>query len=546
MNDYEIHLVEELRAGRLTRRELVRRAGVMGLSTSAVGALLAACGSGGAGSSSSTGHTRAPAPVRGGSLKVSVIAPAAGIDPVMVNDSGGVMTVQQVGEYLIATDANLHLIPLLARAWKTGATPDVWTFELRRGVRFNDGSEMTADDVVATFDRLTDKSVASAALSAFAGVLSNGQIERIDAYTVRFHLDRPVASFPYYVTQTVPQTVILPKGYVIGSFAKQPIGTGPFLLESYNPQQAATLRRNRRYWRRDLPFLDRVSLDYYADTTSQSLALQNGSIDVMAETPYGGDQALFSDPSLKVTFVPSSGYRAIHMRTTVKPFSDQRVRQALALCLNRPQIVHALFGGHATLGDDHGVAPIFPSSVPIAQRHQDYATAKRLLAAAGYPRGMALKLVSERYLEIPQYVQIVQQMVKPIGVDISLDLMPQAAYYGSGHNQPWLQVPFGCVDWAGRGTVSQLLTPAYTCNGIWNAAKWCDPRFGRLLNELDATLALDRQRAISADLERIQSTAVPAIIAYWLNEPRAMRHQVHGIALTDTASLNLAHAYVRS
>jgi peptide/nickel transport system substrate-binding protein len=232
------------------------------------------------------------------------------------------------------------------------------------------------------------------------------------------------------------------------------------------------------------------------------------------------------------------------MRVNQKPWDDKRVRQALALTLDRQQIVQALFQGKADIGNDHGFAPIFPAYSPIPQRTQDVAKAKSLLSDAGYPNGFTATLTTENYVEVPQFVTIVKQMAAAAGITINLNLEDQSTYYGSGANQPWLQVPFGCVDWASRGSPSQLILPAYTCSGIWNSAQWCLPQFDALLKQYDASVDIGARKALAQQMETIQNEEVPAIIGYWLKLPRAMRKNVHGIGLSDTGNLDATHAYL--
>jgi len=153
--EYGHHLVEEVLNGRLTRRELIVRASVMGLSATAIGSLLAACGSSGTTATTSPSASAVPAKT-GGTLRVTLVPPAAALDPVTMYDAGAIATVQQVCEYLAWVENDLTLRPVLATSWSSDSTGKVWTFKLRPGVTFNDGSPFTADDVVATFERLVN------------------------------------------------------------------------------------------------------------------------------------------------------------------------------------------------------------------------------------------------------------------------------------------------------------------------------------------------------------------------------------------------------
>jgi peptide/nickel transport system substrate-binding protein len=251
---------------------------------------------------------------------------------------------------------------------------------------------------------------------------------------------------------------------------------------------------------------------------------------VTLEARYQGSQALFDNPSIRMQREPSSAYRALHLRVDTKPLDSPLVRRAIALSLDRPALVQGLYSGRADVGNDHAFAPVYPTRPDTPpQRRQDYPAARRLLAQAGHPRGLALPLTLEQFEDVPQYGIFAKQMCKPAGIDVKLEILSQAEYYGSGDNQPWLTVPAGITDWASRGTASQTIGPAYRCGAVWNSAHWCDERFERLMRDFDAELDLERRRGLAAQAARIQHDAVPAVIAYWIDDLRASRVEVGGL-----------------
>jgi peptide/nickel transport system substrate-binding protein len=524
--DYELHLAEEAAAGRLSRKELLRRAAVVGLSASTV-QLLAAC----QGDDDEGAADSGERPRRGGTLVFGTPVSGREPDPWFAIDTGGVVTAQLACEYLVRPGQGNVLRPALAESWRPGATTREWTFDLRRDVRFHDGTALTADDVVATFDVIADPKRGSSALSAFGGVLSRGGIEKAGEHRVRFHLDRPYADFPYLVSNYTYSAVILPRTYEPGTFVQGGVGTGPYVLRDYVPTQQARYVRNGRYWRRGLPYLEGVTLRYYADYAAIVLALQSGEADVTLEARYQGSQALFDNPSIRMQREPSSAYRALHLRVDRPPLDSPLVRRAIALSLDRPALVQGLYSGRADIGNDHAFAPVYPTHPDTpAQRRQDYAEARRLLEQAGHPRGLALDLTIEQFEDVPQYGIFAKEMCKPAGIDVKLEILSQAQYYGSGANQPWLSVPAGITDWASRGTASQTIGPAYRCGAVWNSAHWCDERFERLMREFDGELDVQRRRRLAADAAKIQHDAVPAVIAYWIDDLRASRTSVRGLS----------------
>ena len=222
---YGNHAIDEFLAGRLTRRELLRYASVMGLSLAGGGLLDAP-------------PARAQGAASTQTIRVAHLTPAGAVDPLTVTDAASLALLNQTGEFLIDDDGEkLMLKPALALSWQPNDKGDVWTFKLRPNVKFHDGQLFTAKDVAATFDRLADPASGSAALSVLKGVLSKGGAKVVDEHTIAFHLDAPNGNFPYYVSSDNYNAVILPANYA-GGYEKTFIGTGPFRFEKYQDRKS--------------------------------------------------------------------------------------------------------------------------------------------------------------------------------------------------------------------------------------------------------------------------------------------------------------------
>src|SRR5437660_10289445 len=152
------HIIDEFAAGRLSRRDFIRRGTVVGISVPLLGSILAACGSSGSSSSPSGGSSSA-AGKAGAVIKAGIVVPTAAINPVTVADQGGLDMLGQTGEYLTFSDQHLTLQPALATSWTPNSTADVWTFKIRQGVKFHNGQPLTADDVVYTYKRSEERRV---------------------------------------------------------------------------------------------------------------------------------------------------------------------------------------------------------------------------------------------------------------------------------------------------------------------------------------------------------------------------------------------------
>src|SRR5215467_4284961 len=239
------HVIDEFVAGRLSRRDFIRRGSMLGMSMGVLSGILAACGSSGPSSSSSTPPGTGKA---GATIKAGILVPAAAVNPITIADQGGLELIGNVGEFLIKTDQQLAYHPWLATSWSPNADASVWTFKIRQGVKFNDGTPMTVDDVVYSFKAQADPKSSSNALSVFGGTLTPDGVEKVDNTTVAFHLKNPDAGWPDAVSENNYNMIIVPNNFNFANYQNQMPGTGPFKMTSYTANVGATFVRNPHYW----------------------------------------------------------------------------------------------------------------------------------------------------------------------------------------------------------------------------------------------------------------------------------------------------------
>ena len=532
-SELENDLLDALIAGNLSRRGFLRHASILGMTLGPLAGLL-----GGA----QTARAQATGKP-GGLIRTAITIPSAAVDPVTVADIGGLVLLQQVGEFLVFDAPDLTLQPQLALSWKPNDKADVWTFTLRQGVKFHDGHPFTADDVVATMDRLADPANASNALSAFKGVLSKGGTRKVDDHTVEFHLDHPIGKFPYYVSSDNYNAIILPSNYR-NDFEKTFIGTGPFKLDRYQAKASASFVRNPNWWGGQvLP--DRTEFSFYADQQPQILAIQGGQVDVLQQFVVQGGQALLNNPAVKVINLKSVTQRQVHMRCDQGPFTDKRVRQALALTLDRPALVKGLLRGTGVVGDDSPFAPIYPSTDPgVPQRTKDIAQAKALMKAAGKEGGFSVTLTTEQLQEIPAYAVVIQNAAAQIGIKINLKVEPNDAYYGSAvfGKSDWLDSELGITDYGHRGTPDIFLTAALASDGPWNAAHFKNPEYDRLTAQYIASADPQSQREAAGKIQRLLLDETPVIFAYFYDYLAATGPKINGVTVTAMGQVSLQNA----
>jgi peptide/nickel transport system substrate-binding protein len=542
------HIIDEFAAGRLSRRDFIRRGTVVGISVPLLGSILAACGSSGSSSSPSGGSSSA-AGAPGAVIKAGIVTPTGAINPVTVADQGGLDMLGQTGEYLCLSTQTLTLKPVLATSWTPNSKADVWTFKIRQNVKFHNGQALTADDVVYTYQLHSNPKGEANALSAFGGVLTPAGVKKVDDFTVEFHLSAPNGNFPYLTSSDNYNMIILPKGYDPAKWQSTFLGTGPFKLGSYTPKSGATFTRNESYWgKKALP--SSTQFTFYDTQNPMILGLTGGTIDVVGQFAVSGGEELLTG-SYNIIKLKSSAHRQLSMRNDQAPFTDPRVRQAIALTLDRPAIVKALFKGFADVGNDSPFAPVFPSTnTSVPQRTKDIAKAKSLLAAAGHGSGFSTQLVTENFVEIPQYAQIIAQSAKEIGVNISLKVESQTQYYGKGTfgNSDWLDATMSLVDYGHRSVPNAFLTSglqtynAKTGTGVWNAAHFSNAQFDKLAVQYVAASDLSTQKTISGQIETLLLDQTPVIFGYFYNYLTATTKGVTGVYPTAVGHLFLYDA----
>ena len=542
------HIIDEFVAGRLSRRDFLRKGSMVGLSMPLLGAILAACGSSGT-SSSPSGSGTAATGQAGANIKAGILVPAAAINPITIADQGGLELLGNVGEFLVFTDHQNNYHPWLATSWSANTDASVWTFKIRQGVKFNNGKPMTVDDVVYSFKTQSDPKSSANALSVFGGTLAPDGVQKVDNTTVAFHLEAPNNGFLDAVSEDNYNMIIVPNGYDYGNYQKDFIGTGRFKMASYTPNVGASYVRNPHYWgTKALP--SKVDFTFYQTEAPMAAALQAGSIDCMDQFSVATSPQLLNG-GFNVISLKAATHRELSMRCDTGPFKNKLVRQALALTLDRPAIVAALFKGQAVVGNDSPFAPTFRATdASVPQRVKDIAKAKQLLAQAGLSRGFSTPLLTETTQEIPHFAQIVKQSAAAIGVDIALTIETPTKYYGQAvfGKSDWLDGQMSLVDYGARAVPNVYLKAplqsidAKTGQGSWNAAHFNDPTYDTLSKQFIAAVDLSTQRTLAGQIQRLLLDETPIIFAYFYNYLSAAQKNVTGVYPTAQSQFFLWNA----
>ncbi len=550
----EADLIDAYAAGAVSRRTFVTRGSVLGLGVAFMGTIIAACGSdeksadnttagttagtAAAGESTpATTATPAGAIKQGGTLRVAAQKPGSPLDPVAMDNLGSYTPCTQSFEYLAGKGEDVELAPGLAESWSPNADGSVWTFKLRPNVLWHDDTPFTAADVVATMDRLAGGNLAAS--------LAAGSAVAIDDLTVEMTLLNPDGQFPYQLSWSNPQSLITPADYVVGTTLDQrPAGTGPWKLDKYDVATGATFVRNEKWWG-GTTYLDKVEWIYSDDLATQITGLQGGAADAIVQFSVVGGDALFTDPNITVEAFRSAAHRQIWMNTREGTFADVRVRQAVALGLDRQALIDNVLKGKGDIGNDHPIAPLYAFwDSAQEQRGRDIEKAKALLEEAG-KTGLKITMFVPKLQEIPQLAELVQTQLKDIGMEITLDVQTLDTFYSE-----WCKTydpicdggqEFGIVDYGHRGTPDVYLVKAYA-TGEWNSAHYVSEEFNTAVKEYQAASDVPGRATAIKNVQAIATEDTPYVIPYFYNSLTAHVKSVSGIVVTGLGHFELAKA----
>lgn len=516
MSNNRIHpqLADQYREGKVSRREFLRLSALVGASVGVTtpvptwGPSLA----------------WAAAPRRGGVLKVASVVHKMS-NPAQISWGKVSNILRQVAEYLTVTGTDNITRPLLAEDWKASDDLKTWTFNLRRGIRFNNGDEFTAADVVFTMNLWLNKDVNSSMLGLVGSYLSPQGIEKTGEYQVTLHLKRPEIGLPEHFFHY--PALILNHRTFEGDFRKAPHGTGPYRLKTYKEAEIAVLEARNDYWQKGadgkpLPYLDGMTfIEIGTETAPQLATLMSGEVDMIDLADAGSPDIMLAakkDSNLVVQSVTTSQVRVLRMRTDIDPWKDNRVRRAIKLCQRRDKILKLAYFNEGLEGQDFHVYPGHPEYCPQPTPEYNPEKARALLKEAGYPDGIKLELnAGADWSDVMRFAEILKEDARPAGIELVVKTMPVNQYW-----EKWTELGLGITPWTHRSLSTMVLNLAYGADDegrpvAWNETRWVDQEFNQLLNQANGSLDVDRRKQIFCKLEKIQQERGSIGIPFWQN-----------------------------
>lgn len=474
----------------------------------------------------------ADAPKRGGVLRMSLDQAASVIHPMLARVNPEYLVTELLYSNLTRLKPDMTVEPDLAISWEPNETRTEWVFKLRPGVTFHDGSPLTSEDVVASINAILDPKTASPGRTNVGPIK---EVAAIDPLTVKFTLSGAYADLPVALTylnaRIVPAKVIASD---LASLSTTANGTGPFKLVSYEPDRKIVVERNAAYYDPTRPYLDRVELLVYPDRTAEASAMMSGEIDLLLTTTPGEYERLVKASGVKALRTPSGQFLNINLGCDQKPFNDIRVRQALALAVDREATVGFVAGGYGTPGNDTPLNSAYHFYKNIPQKKPDIAKAKQLLAEAGYPNGVDLTLTaSDRPATRTQLGVAVREMAAAAGFRINVQTMPHATYL----DQVWKKGNFYVGFYNMQPTADAIFNLLYTSNATWNETHWNNAEFDTIINAARVETDEAKRNALYAKAQELMNTEVPSVISAFFDLLAAQRAYVEGYTLHPRGSV---------
>ncbi len=471
-------------------------------------------GAGAFGASAALGLSARPllaqdGPRKGGTFRLAIADFDSGLtlDP-QVNETKFSTNLQwQIRNNLIEVGPGGVLVPELATSWEPNDDLTEWVFKLRDGVEFHNGKTMTAEDVAWSLNLHRGDDSISKAKSLMAQVTD---VKATAPGEVTVSLAAPNSTLPGLMT--IINLLVVPADD--RDFNKG-VGTGGYILESYEPGVRSRVTRNPNYWKEGAAHFDIVETLAIKDVTARMTALQTGQIDAMNFVDPTTAKLLQAMPGVDLVQTQGKVHYAFSMDTTAAPYSDIRVRTALKLAIDRQEMVDKILGGFGSIANDQPISTAFQYHNPNLEQHvYDPDRARALMKEAG-AEGDTLRLhVSETpFAGAADAAQLFSEQAARAGPQIEVAREPEDGYWSN----IWGKRPFFASRWSGRANEDLMLTLAYSRESIgsWNETHWDNDAFNRALVAARAERDDTKRKELYWECQRLISEEGGMIAPVW-------------------------------
>ncbi len=509
-------LMQMLLAGAIDRRSFIRGMSALGV-TGAVAGTLAA---------SLTGNRAlAATPKSGGHMRMAMGHGGSGdtLDPAHILN--GALTAMHFAITNMLTEINHDgsLKPKLAEEWSSSTDASVWTFKLRKGVTFHNGRDLTAEDVIASFNHhrgKDTKSGAKALVDPITDIKADGK------HTVVFSLESGDADFPFKMGEfNFPIYAAKDDGSLDW---KSGIGCGGYVLKDFEPGVRASFERNPNYWQLgERAHFDSCELLTVVDVVARHSALISGEVHAIDRVDLKTAHLLAKRDGVVVEEVPSKLHYTFEMLTNKAPFDDINVRLAVKHAVDREAMLETMLSGHGIVANDHPISPAYRYfSSEIEQRTYDPDKAKHYLKKAGLSSlDVKLSASDAAFAGAVDAAVLYKDHAAKAGIDITVVREPKDGYWSN----VWQHKPWCASYWFGTPTPDGIFTLGYKGGAGWNATFWDNARFNELLKKARAELDDAKRGEMYGEMQRIVRDQAGTVVPLFANDVFATSNKIgHG------------------
>ena len=451
MNDDLSRLLADIDALRINRRRFLTQTAAAGVAASMGGLMISATAA------------RAEEPKKGGMFRMGLGGGESTdtLDPALADSPVPISVNRQWGDTIVDVTADGQIELRLAESMSSNADGTEWRFVIRQGVKFHDGSDMTIEDVVATFKRHSDENAKSGAfgiMQGISGISSEGN-------EIVFTLATGNADLPYLLSDY--HMVVQPKGGVDNPNAA--IGTGTWKVVSAEPGVRYTFEKNPNDWDATRGHYDGVELIVINDSTARTSALQSGQVDLINRIDPKVAKLLAKTPGVVVANVSGRGHYVFIMHTNTAPFDNKDLRLALKYAINRQEMVDKILDGFGGIGNDIPINAAYPLFTALPQREFDAAKAAEHYKASGHDGSPIVLIVADTaFPGAVDAAALFQQTAVAAGIPLEIQRVPDDGYW----SDVWNVKPFCASYWGGRPVQDQMWSTAYLSTAEWNDTKY--------------------------------------------------------------------------
>jgi len=484
-------------------------------------------------------------------LTIAVSADVTSLDPHYLASQPNVNIGWHVFDALTHVDERARLIPGLASSWRA-VDPTTWEFKLRKGVKFHDGSELTADDVVFSLERPLAIAGTPGGFASYVRPIVARQV--VDPYTIRLKTAAPYGALP----QDLNSIHIVSKKAAAGASSadfdsgRATIGTGPFRFVRFARGNRVELARNDAYWGAR-PAWDKVTFRILPTDPARTAALLAGDVDVIEHVPSADFGRLRANSALRLAQTVSWRTIFFHLDQSrpqpplvtdksgkplaANPFMDLRVRRAISKAINRPALAERVLEGLALPTANVVSPPVFGHNPQLKPEAFDPDGARKLLAEAGYPNGFALTVAApnNRYINDEQVAQAVAQMLARVGITTRVEALPVSAFLTKMRDREY---SFAMLGWGSFSADLALRALVATVDpakgyGAWNWSRYSNPRLDQLIEQSLASTDEKKREALAREASALASSDVALIPLYHQIVTWAMKRNINYTPRTD-------------